>query len=73
MKDPTKKTARKFMELGKEIESEILQYSKCNINEKRRPKKGETIFSQEVSPDKLKINMIRLYEACEKFDKIKNN
>jgi len=56
-----------------EIDEKVLRMSKQNINTAKAPKKGQSYFSNEVEPEEIKKEVIRLDESLSKYEEIQNN
>ena len=68
VKHPRLKTERSLDLLAKDIEANVLQFQRVNVDFTKKPAPGESAFSQEVSPDRLLQRVARLDETLGQYD-----
>jgi hypothetical protein len=54
--------------LGSDIDTKILRNSKHNIDWSKRPRKGHSSFSHQISPNQIKMTQASLDQAVECID-----
>ena len=70
VKHPRLHTERSLELLGKDIEENVLQFQKQNVDFTKKPAQGKSHFSQAISPEQLLKRVARLDEAVEQYDSL---
>ena len=62
-----------MQQLITDIDDKVLNFSKHNIDRSKMPKKGQTIFSHQVAPSRLKQEVVKLEDSLARYADICEN